>query len=175
MPPPSRSLNARGTTTFQSRARPSGQAQFLSFHFAFSFRADFTWNATGARAFLLSSPAGKYLQLRECFEKRGSPRTPLPRSFSAAGFVSHSRRQLLAKRCHRASILTCKERDDCSHNDPYSGEPCSCLCPPKRILLQFFRAVSGRLVLFPEPTLYVAARILPSPSPGTIDPPPGPA
>jgi hypothetical protein len=107
-------------------------------------------------SFRIFLPRGFYL------ERDGGARVPIvdPRrkTFNQGSALNHSRRQLLAKRCHRASILTCKERDDCSHNDPYSGEPCSCLCPPRRILLQFFGAVPGRLVLFPEPTLYVAAQ-----------------
>jgi hypothetical protein len=52
------------------------------------------WNATGARAFYCR-PRTEIPSNKECFEKRGV-RTPLPRSLSAAGFVSHSRRQLFA-------------------------------------------------------------------------------
>src|SRR5215471_7163997 len=57
----------------------------------------------GRARVLLSTPARKYLQPRECFEKRGVSRTPLPRSLSAAGFVSHSRRELLANAAIPAS------------------------------------------------------------------------
>jgi hypothetical protein len=56
-------------------ARPSGQVQFLSFHFAFSFLAAFTWNATGTRAFLLSTPEGNRSpepRSRDPFRRLGS-------------------------------------------------------------------------------------------------------
>src|SRR5262249_22106419 len=53
----------------------------------------------GGAHVLLSTPARKCLNQGSAL-KRGVSRTPLPRSLSAAGFVSHSRRQLLAKRRH---------------------------------------------------------------------------
>src|SRR5262245_23430967 len=90
--------------------------------------------------------------------KRGGLPNPAPAILFGGGVRFSLPPRDLCDCVHRASILMCKERDDCSHNDPYSGEPCSCLCPPKRILLQFFGSFSGRLVLFPEPTLYVAAQ-----------------
>src|SRR5262244_328875 len=49
----------------------------------------FSLERDGGVRVLLSTPTRKYLQPRECFEKRGVSRTPLPRSLSAAGFVSH--------------------------------------------------------------------------------------
>ena len=72
-----------------------GQAQFSAFisHFP---SAQLSLERDGRARVLLPTPARKYLHPRECFEKRGVSRTPLPRSLSAAGFVSHSRRQLLA-------------------------------------------------------------------------------
>src|SRR6516165_1287972 len=56
----------------------------------------------GRARVLLSTPARKYLQPRECFEKRGVFRTPLPRSLSAAGFVSHFPPPALGERRHRS-------------------------------------------------------------------------
>src|SRR5262249_54542949 len=47
------------------------------------------------RARSIVGPARKYLQTRSALKKEGSE-PPLPRSLSAAGFVSHSRRQLFA-------------------------------------------------------------------------------
>ena len=78
-----------------------GQAQFSAFisHFP---SAQLSLERDGRARVLLPTPARKYLHPRECFEKRGVFRTPLPRSLSAAGFVSHFPPPALGERRHRS-------------------------------------------------------------------------
>src|SRR5262249_28626141 len=66
----------------------------------------------GGAHVLLSTPARKCLNQGSAL-KRGVSRTPLPRSLSAAGFVSHSRRQLLAKRRH-GSLARSRQHSLCA-------------------------------------------------------------
>src|SRR5262249_18221991 len=61
----------------------------------------FSLERDGGARVLLSTPARKYLQPRACFEKRGVARAPLPRSSSAAGFVSHFPPPALGERRYR--------------------------------------------------------------------------
>jgi len=60
----------------------------------------FSLERDGGARVLLSTPARKYLQPRERFEKRGVSRAPLPRSLSAAGFVSRFPPPALGKGRH---------------------------------------------------------------------------
>ena len=85
------------------RSRESPNMVMLSFSaFRIFLPRGFSLERDGGARVLLSTPARKYLQPRECFEKRGVFRTPLPRSLSAAGFVSHFPPPALGERRHRS-------------------------------------------------------------------------
>ena len=81
---------AAGVFFWQDLGRLSSQRSFRIF-----LPRSFPWNATGERAFYCRPPHGNTFTQGSAL-KRGVSRTPLPRSLSAAGFVSPSRRQLLA-------------------------------------------------------------------------------
>src|SRR6516162_10660368 len=61
----------------------------------------FPWNGTGAPAFYCRPPHGNTFNQGSALNRGGS-RTPLPRSLSAAGFVSHFPPPALGERRHRS-------------------------------------------------------------------------
>src|SRR5215468_847585 len=62
----------------------------------------FSLERDGGARVLLSTPARKYLQPRECFEKRGVSRTPLPRSLIGGGVRFSFPSPALGERRHRS-------------------------------------------------------------------------
>ena len=82
-----------------SRVAASGPiwSRSVSPRFAFSFRAAFPWNGTGARAFYCRPPHGNTFNQGSALKRGGSPEPRSRDPYRRRGSSLVSRRQLLAK------------------------------------------------------------------------------